>query len=126
MAGSHAAHDCVIGNDCLFANNAALGGHVEIGDRALISGNSAVHQFCRVGRLALLSGASRTSRDMRRSWVRQDVNGVRGVNTIGMRRAGMMATEIQAVRRAFSFIYVDRLPLPAAPLRMEAALGPIP
>src|SRR5262249_36250995 len=45
MAGSHAAHDCVIGNDCIFANGAALGGHVEVGDRALISGNSAVHQF---------------------------------------------------------------------------------
>jgi UDP-N-acetylglucosamine acyltransferase len=126
MAGSHAAHDCVIGNDCLFANNAALGGHVEVGDRALISGNSAVHQFCRVGRLALLSGASATSKDMPPFWVMQDVNGVRGVNTIGMRRAGMMATEIQAVRRAFSFIYADRLPIPAALLRMEAELGHIP
>lgn len=126
MAGSHAAHDCVIGNDCLFANNAALGGHVEVGDRALISGNSAVHQFCRVGRLALLSGASATSKDMPPFWVMQDVNGVRGVNTIGMRRAGMMATEIQAVRKAFSFIYADHLPIPAALLRMEAELGHIP
>jgi UDP-N-acetylglucosamine acyltransferase len=126
MAGSHAAHDCVIGNDCLFANNAALGGHVEVGDRALISGNSAVHQFCRVGRLALLSGASATSKDMPPFWVMQDVNGVRGVNTIGMRRAGMMATEIQAVRKAFSFIYVDHLPIPAALMRMEAEFGHIP
>ena len=125
MAGSHAAHDCVVGNDCLFANGAALGGHVEVGDRALISGNSAVHQFCRVGRLALLSGASATSKDMPPFWVMQDVNGVRGVNTIGMRRAGMMATEIQAVRRAFSFIYADRLTIPAALLRMEAELGHI-
>jgi UDP-N-acetylglucosamine acyltransferase len=125
MAGSHAAHDCIVGNDCLFANGAALGGHVEVGDRALISGNSAVHQFCRVGRLALLSGASATSKDMPPFWVMQDVNGVRGVNTIGMRRAGMMATEIQAVRRAFSFIYADRLPIPAALLRMEAELGHI-
>jgi UDP-N-acetylglucosamine acyltransferase len=126
MAGSHAAHDCAIGDDCLFANNAALGGHVEVGDRALISGNSAVHQFCRVGRLALLSGASATSKDMPPFWVMQDVNGVRGINTIGMRRAGMMATEIQAVRKAFAFIYADRLPIPAALKRMEAELGHIP
>jgi UDP-N-acetylglucosamine acyltransferase len=125
MAGSHAAHDCVIGSDCLFANNAALGGHVEVGDRALISGNSAVHQFCRVGRLALLSGASATSKDMPPFWVMQDVNGVRGINTIGMRRAGMMATEIQAVRKAFAFIYADHLPIPAALQRMEAELGHI-
>jgi UDP-N-acetylglucosamine acyltransferase len=123
MAGSHAAHDCVVGNECIFANNAALGGHVEVGDRALISGNSAVHQFCRVGRLALLSGASATSKDMPPFWVMQDVNCVRGINTIGMRRAGMMATEIQAVRRAFAFIYKDRLPIPVALLRMEAELG---
>ena len=59
-------------------------------------------------------------------WVMQDVNGVRGVNTIGMRRAGMMATEIQAVRKAFSFIYVDRFPIPAALMRMEAEFGHIP
>jgi UDP-N-acetylglucosamine acyltransferase len=59
-------------------------------------------------------------------WVMQDVNGVRGINTIGMRRAGMMATEIQGVRKAFAFIYVDHLPIPAALLRMEAELGHIP
>ena len=123
MAGSHAAHDCVVGNDCIFANGAALGGHVEVGDRALISGNSAVHQFCRVGRLALLSGASASSKDMPPFWVMQDVNCVRGVNTIGMRRAGMVSSEIQAVRRAFALIYKDRLPIPVALMRMEAELG---
>jgi UDP-N-acetylglucosamine acyltransferase len=126
MVGSHAAHDCVIGNDCFFANNAALAGHVQVGDRALISGNSAVHQFCRVGRLALLSGASATSKDMPPFWVMQDVNCVRGINTIGMRRAGMMANEIQAVRKSFAFIYIDRLPIPAALLRMEAEFGHVP
>ncbi len=59
-------------------------------------------------------------------WVMQDVNFVRGVNTIGMRRAGMPTAEIQAVRRAFSFIYKDRLPIPVALLRMEAELGQFP
>jgi UDP-N-acetylglucosamine acyltransferase len=123
MAGSHAAHDCVVGNDCIFANGAALGGHVQVGDRALISGNSAVHQFCRVGRLALLSGASASSKDIPPFWVMQEINTVCGVNTIGMRRAGLPTSEIQAVRRAFALIYKDRLPIPAALLRMEAELG---
>lgn len=126
MAGSHVAHDCVVGNECLFANAAVIGGHVEVGDRALLSGNSAVHQFCRVGRLGLLSGASASSKDIPPFWVMQEVNQVRGVNMIGMRRAGMPSAEIMAVRRAFALIYKDRLPIPAALMRMEAELGQFP
>lgn len=123
MVGSHVAHDCTVGSECMFANGAAIGGHVEVGDRVLISGNSAVHQFCRMGRLSLLSGASAASKDVPPFWVMQDINEVCGINTIGMRRAGMPAAEIQAVRRAFAMIYKDRLPIPAALSRMEAELG---
>lgn len=123
MAGSHVAHDCVVGNECLFANAAVIGGHVEVGDRALLSGNSAVHQFCRVGRLALLSGASASSKDIPPFWVMQEVNWVCGVNTIGMRRAGIPSPEIQAVRRAFAIIYKERTPIPVALMRIEAEFG---
>ncbi len=123
MACSHVAHDCRVGNECVFANSAVIAGHVEIGDRALISGNSAVHQFCRVGRLGLLSGASATSMDVPPFWIMQDINLVCGVNTIGMRRAGMSSTDIQAVRKAFSMIYLERMPIAAALMRIEAELG---
>jgi UDP-N-acetylglucosamine acyltransferase len=126
MVGSHVAHDCQVGNECIFANSAVIGGHVEVGDRALLSGNSAVHQFCRVGRLGLLSGVSATSKDIPPFWVMQDVNRVWGVNTIGMRRAGIPSPEIQAVRRAFAMIYKELLPIPLALLRMEAELGQFP
>ncbi len=126
MVGSHVAHDCVVGNECIFANSAVIGGHVEVGDRALLSGNSAVHQFCRIGRLALLSGASASSKDIPPFWVMQEVNMVCGVNTIGMRRAGLPPAEIQAVRRAFALIYKERLTIPAALLRIEAELGGFP
>jgi UDP-N-acetylglucosamine acyltransferase len=123
MVGCHVAHDCRVGNDCIFANSAVIGGHVEVGDRALLSGNSCVHQFCRVGRLGLLSGSSATSKDIPPFWVMQDVNRVWGVNTVGMRRAGMSSPEIQAVRRAFAMIYKEFLPIPVALQRMEAELG---
>jgi len=126
MACSHVAHDCRVGNDCIFANSAVIGGHVEVGDRALISGNSCIHQFCRVGRLGLLSGSSAVSKDIPPFWVMQNINKVGGINTIGMRRAGIPTVEIQAIRRAFAFIYIDRLDLPAALLRMEAELGQFP
>jgi UDP-N-acetylglucosamine acyltransferase len=126
MAGSHVAHDCRVGNECIFANSAVIGGHVEVGDRALISGNSAVHQFCRVGRLSLLSGASASSKDIPPFWIMQEVNWVCGVNTIGMRRAGIPSVEIQAVRRAFAMIYKERLTISGALLRIEAELGQFP
>jgi UDP-N-acetylglucosamine acyltransferase len=123
MAGSHVAHDCRVDNDCIFANSAVIGGHVEVADRALISGNSCVHQFCRVGRIALLSGSSATSKDIPPFWIMQDVNSVCGVNTIGMRRAGIPTPEIQAVRRAFAYIYRERMVISAALLRTEAEYG---
>jgi len=126
MAGSHVAHDCVVGNFGIYANCALLGGHVETGDRVLLSGNSAVHQFCRVGRLALLSGSSASSKDVPPFWVMQDVNRVCGVNVIGMRRAGVPTVEIQAVRRAFRFIYIERMLIPTAVMRMEAEFGQVP
>ncbi|HEV3383678.1 MAG TPA: acyl-ACP--UDP-N-acetylglucosamine O-acyltransferase [Gemmata sp.] len=126
MACSHVAHDCRIGSDCIFANSSVLGGHVEVGDRALISGNSCVHQFCRVGRLGLLSGSSATSKDIPPFWVMHEINIVCGVNTIGMRRAGLNSVEIQAVRKAFAIIYKERLTIPAALLRIEAEYGQFP
>lgn len=126
MVGSHVAHDCVVGNECIFANSAVLGGHVVVGDRALLSGNSAVHQFCRVGRLSLLSGASASSKDIPPFWVMHEINIVCGVNAIGMRRAGIVSHEIQAVRRAFAMIYKERLTISAAMMRMDAELGQFP
>ena len=126
LAGAHVAHDCLVGNNAIFANCALLGGHVETGDRVFLSGNSAVHQFCRVGRLAFLSGSSASSKDIPPFWVMQDVNRVCGVNVIGMRRAGVPTNEIQAVRRAFRFIYIERVTISAALMRMEAELGSIP
>jgi UDP-N-acetylglucosamine acyltransferase len=126
MAGSHVAHDCTVGNENLFANYAVIGGHVEVADRVLLSGNSAVHQFCRVGRLALLSGSSATSKDIPPFWVMQEVNQVGGVNIIGMKRAGIPTPEIQAVRRAFRLIYVERLAISAAIDKIERDMGHFP
>jgi UDP-N-acetylglucosamine acyltransferase len=125
MAGAHVAHDCVVGNDVILVNGALLGGHVTVGDRALISGNSAIHQFCRVGRLALLSGTSASTKDVPPFWVMQNVNCVRGLNLIGMKRAGMPPGERAAVRKAFQIIYLSRpaLLLSAAVNRIEAELG---
>jgi UDP-N-acetylglucosamine acyltransferase len=128
MAACHIAHDCVVGDDVIFANAALIGGHVTVGARVFLSGNSAVHQFCRVGRLAFLSGASASSKDIPPFFVMQDVNYVRGLNLVGMKRAGVPPAERVAIRKAFRIIYLTRpaLPLSAALLRIEAELGTVP
>jgi UDP-N-acetylglucosamine acyltransferase len=128
MAASHIAHDCVVGDDVIFANAALIGGHVTVGDRAFLGGNAAVHQFCRVGRLAFIGGGSASSKDVPPFWVIQNINDVRGLNLVGMKRANMSAVDRAAVRKAFRIIYMTRpaLPLPAALLRIEAEVGTAP
>jgi UDP-N-acetylglucosamine acyltransferase len=128
MVNSHVGHDCVIGNDCVLANGALAAGHVVVGDRVFLSGNTAVHQFCRVGRLALLSGVSAVSKDIPPFWIMQGLNFVRGINLVGMRRAGLPAAEILAIRKAFRILYLSRPALPrnVALARIEAEEGHLP
>jgi UDP-N-acetylglucosamine acyltransferase len=126
MAGSHVAHDCVVGNQCNFANAAVIGGHVIVGDGVFLSGHAAVHQNCRVGRLALISGVSAASQDVPPFWMIRAVNVVVGVNLVGMRRAGISPAEIAAVREAFAWIYRERLPVRDAVTRMQARMDHIP
>jgi UDP-N-acetylglucosamine acyltransferase len=123
MAGSHVAHDCQVGNRCIFANGALLGGHCVIEDNVFLSGNSAVHQFARVGRLALLSGASASTKDIPPFIIQQRIDVVVGVNVVGMRRAAISRDQIDAVRQAYHILYRQGLVIPAALARIESELG---
>jgi UDP-N-acetylglucosamine acyltransferase len=125
MANSHVAHDCQIGNRCILANGALVGGHCTIEDNVYLSGNSAVHQFVRIGRLALLSGCSATTKDIPPFVIQQNIDTVVGVNLVGMRRAGMSAVQINAVRRAFRILFREGLVVPTALLHIEQELGAI-
>lgn len=88
MVNAHVAHDARIGDDVILCNNALLAGHVELGDRVFVSGNAAVHQFCRVGALTMISGVSGTSLDIPPFCIVSDRSIIRGLNHVGMRRAG--------------------------------------
>jgi len=126
MVGSHVAHDCRVGNNCFFANCAVLGGHAEVNDGAFLSGNTCVHQFCRVGRLAMISGTTSISQDLPPFWIVQEINIPRGVNVIGMKRAGIPHAEIQAVRRAYRRINKQNLTIRAALDLVELEDGELP
>jgi UDP-N-acetylglucosamine acyltransferase len=126
MAHSHIAHDCVVGNHCILANGALLAGHCTLEDSVYLSGNCALHQFCRVGRLALLGGVSSSTKDIPPFIIQHRMNCVVGVNVVGMRRAGIPATHIDAVRRAFHILYRSNMVVPAALEHMQRDLGPVP
>jgi UDP-N-acetylglucosamine acyltransferase len=126
MANSHVAHDCVVGDRCVMANGAVLGGHVTLGDGVTLSGNSAVHQHVRIGRLALISGVSATSTDLPPFMIMQRINIVCGINIIGMRRAGMSNGAIDAVRKAFHLLYRGKMVLSNSLPRIEQDLGHVP
>jgi UDP-N-acetylglucosamine acyltransferase len=125
MVNSHVAHDCRVGNRCIFANGAMLGGHCTLEDNVFLSGNAAVHQFTRIGRLALLSGCSATTKDIPPFVIQQNIDTVVGVNVIGMRRAGLGHGQIDAVRQAFRILFREGLTLPAALARLEHELGQV-
>lgn len=108
MTHAHIAHDCRVGNRVIMATGTALGGHVQVADQVFLSGNCVVHQFVRVGRLALLRGLSRASRDVPPFCIMDGTHTVRGVNRIGLRRAGFTSDQIRALRRAFATLFRTR------------------
>jgi UDP-N-acetylglucosamine acyltransferase len=119
MAGSHLGHDCVVGNHVVLVNNAAVAGEVWIGDRALISANAGVHQFCRIGRNALVAGLAKVVQDALPFCI-SDGNPARarGLNLVGLRRAGFKAPEIAALKEAYRLLY-QKVPLKEALEKME-------
>jgi UDP-N-acetylglucosamine acyltransferase len=123
MAHSHVAHDCRLGDQCILANGALLGGHVEVAGGVFISGNCAVHQFSRIGRLAMMSGGATISKDIPPFFMVEGRNRLVGVNVVGLRRAGMDNADIQAIREAYRILYMQRKVLPAAVEAIEHSLG---
>jgi UDP-N-acetylglucosamine acyltransferase len=105
MGNSHVGHNCRLGNNIVLANGALLAGYVELGDNVFISGNCVVHQFVRVGEYALMRGLSGTSRDVPPYAIIDWQHTVRGVNVVGLKRAGYDEKRIRALRNAFRILF---------------------
>ena len=105
MANSHVAHNCRLGDYLILANGALLGGHVTLDDRAFVSGNAVVHQFVRVGTLALMQGGSAVSKDLPPYTVARGSNGICGLNTVGLRRAGVTPAERLELKRLYHALF---------------------
>ncbi len=120
MSQAHVAHNCKLGNHVIMATGATLGGHVLVDDQAFISGNCVVHQHCRVGRLVMMRGLSRASRDLPPYAIIDGTHVVRGLNRIGLRRAGFDRERMRALATAFRILFRVRTNLAAALARVEA------
>ncbi|AMH18142.1 acyl-[acyl-carrier-protein]--UDP-N-acetylglucosamine O-acyltransferase [Hafnia paralvei ATCC 29927] len=106
MINAHIAHDCVIGNRCIFANNATLGGHVTVDDFAIIGGMTAVHQFCVIGAHVMVGGCSGVAQDVPPYVIAQGNHATPfGLNIEGLKRRGFDKESLHAIRNAYKILY---------------------
>ncbi|MBD0326979.1 MAG: acyl-ACP--UDP-N-acetylglucosamine O-acyltransferase, partial [Pyrinomonadaceae bacterium] len=120
MIGVHIAHNCTVGDDNILANGAALAGHIEVEDHVFLSNNVGCHQFVRLGRYAMVGGKSKIVQDVL-PFFTTDGNPprVRGLNSVGLRRAGFSADARLALKAAYQFLFRSGLPLTDALTRMS-------
>lgn len=125
MAYVHIAHNCRIGSGCVITNGVQLAGYVELGDRANIGGLTGVHQFCRIGALAMVGACSYVNKDIP-PYMLAAGNPCRvlGLNSVGLRRAGLGDPALAVLRRAYRAIYRSGLNLSQALRTIEADVLP--
>jgi len=106
MVGSHVAHDCLVGDNVVFVNNAVIGGHVEISDYVYLGGQSAVHQYCRIGKHAIIGAGTTIDGDVIPF---TSVIGSRGylsgLNLVGLKRRSFKKDEIKILRNVYRLLF---------------------
>jgi UDP-N-acetylglucosamine acyltransferase len=120
MAYVHIAHDCIVGDNTILANNATLAGHVHVDDWVILGGLTGVHQFTHIGAHAMAGFASHVSQDVP-PFMMVDGNplAVRGFNAEGLRRRGFSPARIAAVKQMHKLLYRQGLTLDAAQAAIE-------
>ena len=125
MAYVHIAHDCVVGNQTILANNATLGGHVEIGDYAILGGLTAVHQFCKIGAHVITGGGTIVFKDIPPFVMASGAPAQpHGLNSEGLKRRGFSPETLATLKRAYKTLYREGLTLQEALARLDAEPAP--
>ena len=108
MVSSHIAHDCLVEDNVILANNVPLGGHAHIEENVIIGGNSAVQQFTRVGKSSMIGGMCGVVRDIiPYAMVHGNRSILQGLNLIGLRRKNIPNKEILVLTEAYKEIFKD-------------------
>ncbi len=122
LAYVHIAHDCKVGNDCVFSNNATLAGHVEVGHQVILSGFAGVHQFCRIGDHAFVGMGAFVNGDVPPFLMvaQEDYGRPRGINSEGLKRRGFDTERVSAIKRAYRTLYMSGVNLADAKQQLAA------
>lgn len=123
MTSGHIAHNCQLGDDIVIASCTLVAGYAEIESQAFISGGVVIHQYSKIGRLAMVGGNTRVNSDLPPYFLYSDFNvAARGVNLVGLRRAGFSREDIKLVKEAYRLLYRSGLRQEEALRRIEAEL----
>jgi UDP-N-acetylglucosamine acyltransferase len=127
MAYVHLAHDCQVGNQTIFANNAQLAGHVHVGDWAILGGFTVVHQFVRIGAHSITAMGAILLQDLP-PFVIAAGNPAepRGINAEGLKRRGFSGADVAAVKRAFKTLYKSGMKLDESRATIQAESAAVP
>ena len=127
MAYVHLAHDCQIGSNTIFANNAQLAGHVSVGDWAILGGFTVVHQFVRIGAHSMTAMGTILLQDLP-PYVTAAGNPAspHGINSEGLKRRGFPSSSIMAIKRAYKAVYKSGLKLDEAQAAIAAEKAVVP
>jgi len=127
MAYVHLAHDCQIGSRTVFANNAQLAGHVQVGDYAILGGFTVVHQFCRIGAHSFTALGTIVLKDVP-PFVTASGNSARpyGVNAEGLKRRGYAPAAVTGLKRAYKTLYKEGHTLDQAKRELARQVGECP
>jgi UDP-N-acetylglucosamine acyltransferase len=124
MSSGHIAHNCQLGSNIVVASCALLAGYVEVEDQAFISGGVVVHQFSRIGRLAMVGGNTRVNSDVPPFFLYSEFDvAARGLNVVGLKRAGFKASEVALLKKAYQTLYRSGLKLEEALHKIETDLA---
>ncbi|MDP8298596.1 MAG: acyl-ACP--UDP-N-acetylglucosamine O-acyltransferase [Candidatus Tantalella remota] len=110
MVQAHLGHNCEVGNNVIIANGALLAGYVQVAEGAFISGNVVFHQFCRVGRYAMIGGFTGVNQDVPPYMMVRGPSVIRGINLVGLRRAGFKRERIAEVKDAYGMLFLSDMP----------------
>ncbi len=120
MTSGHIAHNCKIGNKTVICSCALVAGYVEVEDGAFISGGVVIHQFSKIGTLAMIGGNTRVNSDVPPFMLCSDFNAaVKGLNVIGLKRAGFRLSDIAELKKAYRILFRSGLKLEDALRRIE-------
>jgi UDP-N-acetylglucosamine acyltransferase len=108
MVNAHIGHDAHIGSNCVLANNVMIAGHVLIGDHVAMMGGAAVHHYCLIGEFAYVGAYSRVHHDVPPYCKVDGADLVRGLNTVGIRRAGFTEDQIKGLDFVYRRLFIGR------------------